>query len=97
MRSGLIDGDALGLLATNLDLGHQLQPGHMNEAELPFQFLPGIEPIAFLIYAGMARSGIVLCPVCLDPFGRNGVWNLHTRTAYPGFGVIAVPGLHSSN
>jgi hypothetical protein len=39
---------ALGLLATNPDLGHQLQPGHMNDTERPFQLLPGSEPIAFL-------------------------------------------------
>jgi hypothetical protein len=42
----------------------------------------------------MLGSGIVLCPVYLDPFGRHGVWDLYARTALPS---VAVSGLDSSN
>ena len=43
------------VIAASLDLGHQLQPGHMNDTECPFQFLPGTEPIVFLIYVSDGR------------------------------------------
>jgi len=42
----------------------------------------------------MVISGIVLCPVCLDPFGRHSIWNLYTRGTLLN---IAVPGLDSSS
>ena len=43
------------VIATSFDLGHQLKPGYMNETERPFQLLPGIESIGFLIFFSDGR------------------------------------------
>ena len=53
----LLPRGALGRLTGSLDLGYQLQAGHMNQTERSFHVLPGVELAMFLIQVSACPSG----------------------------------------